>query len=165
MRPSNNLENKTLLDTYYIDRRVQLVCVKVQTHNSLEPPLEYQDNESRFVMTLLIILGVTEILCSFRLVLAGKTGKEIPEIPEIEFLEKFSANNFALSVAENNASVPLNRYSSFFFSRKLLVICQKFREPSFCEVIDSCFISIWRFGSFKNPFAIITNLFKLSFRS
>ena len=114
MRPSNNLENKTLLDTYYIDRRVQLVCVKVQTHNSLEPPLEYQDNESRFVMTLLIILGVTEILCSFRLVLAGKTGKEIPEIPEIEFLEKFSANNFALSVAENNASVPLNRYSSFF---------------------------------------------------
>ena len=31
-----NLENKTPSDTYW---RVQLVCVKVQIHNSLEPPL------------------------------------------------------------------------------------------------------------------------------
>ena len=30
-------------------------------------------DESRFVMTFLTILGVTEILCSFRLVLEGKT--------------------------------------------------------------------------------------------
>ena len=30
-------------------------------------------------MTFLTILGVTEILYSFRLVLEGKTGKEIPE--------------------------------------------------------------------------------------
>ena len=30
-------------------------------------------------MTFLTILGVTEILCSFKLVLEGKTGKEIPE--------------------------------------------------------------------------------------
>ena len=36
-------------------------------------------NESRFVMTSLTILGVTEILSSFRLVLEGKTGKEISE--------------------------------------------------------------------------------------
>ena len=35
-------------------------------------------DESRFVMTFLTFLGVTEI-CSFRLVLEGKTGKEIPE--------------------------------------------------------------------------------------
>ena len=42
-------------------------------------------------MTFLIILGVTEILCSFRLVLAGKTGKEIPQSSRLEFLEKFSA--------------------------------------------------------------------------
>ena len=34
---------------------------------------------SRFVITYLTILGVTEILCSFRLFLEGKTGKEIPE--------------------------------------------------------------------------------------
>ena len=67
--------------------------MKVQAHSSLEPPLEYNRpdafEESRFVMTLLTILGVTEILCSFRLVLEGKTGKEIPESSRFEFLEKF----------------------------------------------------------------------------
>ena len=36
-------------------------------------------DESKVVMTFLTIKGVTEILCSFRLVLEGKTGKEIPE--------------------------------------------------------------------------------------
>ena len=40
-------------------------------------------------MTFLIILGVTDILCSLRLVLEGKTGKEIPESSRLEFLEKF----------------------------------------------------------------------------
>ena len=36
-------------------------------------------DESRFIVTFLTILGVTEISCSFRLVLEVKTGKEIPE--------------------------------------------------------------------------------------
>ena len=45
-------------------------------------------------MIFLTILGVTEILCSFRLVLEGKTVKEIPESSRLEFLEMFSANNF-----------------------------------------------------------------------
>ena len=54
-------------------------------------------------------MGVTEILSSFKLVLEGKTGKEIPESSRLEFLEKFSANNFALSDAEDNTSDPLNR--------------------------------------------------------
>ena len=66
-------------------------------------------DESRFVMTFLTILGVMEILCSFRLVLEGKTGKEIPESSRLEFLEKFLANNFALSHPEDNTSGPLNR--------------------------------------------------------
>ena len=48
-------------------------------------------------MTFLTILGVTEILCSFRLVLGGKTGKEIPKSSRLEILEKILANNFALS--------------------------------------------------------------------
>ena len=61
------------------------------------------------MMTFLTILRVKEILCSFRLVLEGKTGKEIPESSRLEFLEKFSANNFALSYAEDNTSGPLNR--------------------------------------------------------
>ena len=59
-------------------------------------------------MTSLTIFGVTEILFSFRLVLEGKTGKEIPESSRLEFLEKFFANNFALSHAEYNTSRPLN---------------------------------------------------------
>ena len=54
-------------------------------------------------------LTIMEILCSFRLVLVGKTGKEIPESSRLEFLEKFSANNFALSDAEDNTFGPLNR--------------------------------------------------------
>ena len=36
-------------------------------------------DKSRLAMTFLTILGVTEILCDFRLVLKGKTGKEVPE--------------------------------------------------------------------------------------
>ena len=59
-------------------------------------------------MTFLTILRVTEIFGSFRLVLEGKTGKEIPESSRLEFLEKFSANNFALSNTEDNTSGPLN---------------------------------------------------------
>ena len=43
MRPSNNLENKTLSDKYW---RIQLVCMEVQGHSSLEPPLEYNQKET-----------------------------------------------------------------------------------------------------------------------
>ena len=90
-------------------------------------------------MTFLIILGVTEILRSFKLVLEGKTGKEIPDSSRLEFLEKFSANNFALSDAEDNTSGPLNRggIADLPLLRTLLAIYQKSREPSFWEVIDS----------------------------
>ena len=56
-------------------------------------------DESRFVMIFLTILGVMEIFCNFRLVLEGKTDKEIPESSRLEFLENFLANNFALSDA------------------------------------------------------------------
>ena len=66
-------------------------------------------NESRFVMTFVTILGVIEMLCSFRLFLERKTGREIPVSSRSEFLEKFLANNFALSDAEDNTSGPLNR--------------------------------------------------------
>ena len=54
-------------------------------------------------------MQVTEISCSYRLVLEGKTGEETPESSTLEFLEKFLANNFALSDAEDNTSRPLNR--------------------------------------------------------
>ena len=64
--------------------------------------------ESRFTVAFLTMLGVTKILCSFRLVLEGKAGKEIPGSSRLEFLETFLANNFALANAEGNTSGPLN---------------------------------------------------------
>ena len=84
-------------------------------------------------MTFLLILGVTEILCSFRFVLERKTGKEIPESSRSEFSEKFLGNNFALSDAEENTSGPLNRegIADLPLLRRLLAIHQKSREPSF----------------------------------
>ena len=84
-------------------------------------------DESRFIMTFLTILGVMEILCSFRLVLEGKTGKEIPESSRLEFLEKFLANNFSLSDAEDNTSGPLSRggIADLCWLRTVLAICQK----------------------------------------
>ena len=90
-------------------------------------------DESRFVMTILTILGVMEILCNFRLALEEKLGKEISESSQFEFSEKFSANNFALSDAQDNTSNLLNRGGSADLPllRTLLAICQKFREPSF----------------------------------
>ena len=48
-------------------------------------------------MTFVTILGVMEILCSFRLVLYRKIGKEIHKSLSLELLEKFLANNCALS--------------------------------------------------------------------
>ena len=120
-------------------------------------------DESRFVMT---ILGVTEVICSFRLVLERKTGKEIPKSSRLEFLEKFLANNFALSDAEDNTSGLLNRggIADLPLLRTLLAIHQKSRELSFWEVMDSCFSSICKFSSFKKLFATITSLSELYFR-
>ena len=45
----------------------------------------------------------------------------------LEFLEKFLANNFALSDAKDNISGPLNRggIADLPLLRTLLVICQK----------------------------------------
>ena len=66
-------------------------------------------DESRFVTTFLTILGVMEILWSFRLVLEGEIGKEIPESSRLEFLEKFLANNSELPDTEDNTSRLLNK--------------------------------------------------------
>ena len=90
-------------------------------------------------MIILTILKVTEILCSFKLVLEGKTGKEIPESSRLEFLEKFSANNFALSDAEDNTSGLLNRggIADLPLLRTLLAIRQKWWEQSSWEGMDS----------------------------
>ena len=46
-------------------------------------------DESRLVMTFLTIFGVMEILWTFRLILEGETGKEIPVSSRLEFIESF----------------------------------------------------------------------------
>ena len=119
--------------------------MEVQAHNSLEPPLEYNQegpdafDELTLIMTFLTILGVIEILCAFRLVLEGKTGNEITDSSRLEFLEKFLTNNFPLSEAEDNTSRLLNRggITDLPLLRTLLAIYQKSREPSFWEVMES----------------------------
>ena len=96
-----------------------------------------------------------------------ETGNEISESSRFEFLEKFLAINFALSDAEGNTSVSLNRggIADLPLLRTLLAIRQKSREPSFWEVMELfCFSSICKFGSFKNPFATVTSLSELFFR-
>ena len=90
-------------------------------------------------MTFLTILVVTDILCSFKLVLNGKTGKKITESARLGFLEKISAKNFALPDAEDCTSRLLNRGSiaDLPLLRILLAIRQKIQEQSLWQVIDS----------------------------
>ena len=104
--------------------------MKVQAHSSLEPPPEYNQGQTPLMnqgfLTYLTILTVTEILCSFILVLEWKAGKEIPESSRLKFLEKFIANNLALSDAQYNTSWLLNRggIADLLLLRTLLAICQ-----------------------------------------
>ena len=65
-------------------------------------------DNSRIIMTFLTTSGVREI-CDFRLFVEGKTVKQTPESSRLEFLQKLSANNFALSDREDNTSGLLNR--------------------------------------------------------
>ena len=62
--------------------------MKVQAHSSLTTTgIQSGPNafdESRLIMTFLTLLEVIEVLCSFRLVLEGKTGKEIPKSSRLE---------------------------------------------------------------------------------
>ena len=78
-------------------------------------------------MTFLTILGVREILCDFRLVLEEKIVKEIPESSRLVFLQKLSANNFALSDGEGNTSRLMNRkgIEDLPLFRTILAIRQK----------------------------------------
>ena len=93
-------------------------------------------------------------------------GKQVKRYLSLELLETFSANNFALSDAEDNNFGLLNRGSIVDspLLRTLLAFCQKSQEPSFWKVMDSSFISICESGSFKNPFARINNLPEIYFR-
>ena len=65
--------------------------MKIQTHSSTNTGIQSGTgifDESGLVMTFLTNLGVKETLHIFRLVLEGKSGREIPESSRIESLEK-----------------------------------------------------------------------------
>ena len=106
------------------------------------------------------------ILCSFILVL-GETGKEIPETSTLEFLEEFSANDVVLLDAEDNTSSPLNRagIADLLLLRTIISNLPKVLRATFLGSDGLfCFISICKFDSFKNPFAMITSMPELYFR-
>ena len=119
-------------------------------------------------MTFLTILGVIESLCSFRLVLEGKTGKMIPNSSRLEFLENLLDNNVALSDAEDNTSGPLTRGDIADLSLLRTLLISNSPKVLRARFLGSdglfCFSSICKFDSFKNPFATITSLSELYFR-
>ena len=65
--------------------------------------------------------------------ISSRREKEIPESSRLDFLEKFSANNFSLSDAEDITSGLLNRggIADLPLLRTLLKIHQNSREPGF----------------------------------
>ena len=84
-------------------------------------------DQSMLVMTFLTNLEILRILFSFRLVLEGKVGKEIPQSSRLAILENFSVNNLALSDAEDKLSWSSNRggITDLPSLRTLLTIRQK----------------------------------------
>ena len=129
MRPSDNLENKTIFSHILKSTARMYESSGTQFFRATTGIQSGPDvfDESKFVMTFLTIFGDTEILCTYRLVLEGKIGKEIPESSRLEFLEKSLANNFALSDAEGNTYKLFNRggIAGLPLLRTLLAILQK----------------------------------------
>ena len=125
-------------------------------------------DESRFVMTFLTILKVTEILCSFKLVLEEKIGQQILTSSRLEILKRFLPNNRALNIRcrrQHLRAVEQRRYCRFTFVENTISNSLKVPRAQFLGINGVfCFISIWKFGCFKNPFATITCLSELYFR-
>ena len=113
-------------------------------------------DESKFIVTFSSILGVIEILFSFRLVLEGKTGKEMHKSSRVEFLEKFLANSFALLDAEDNTSGLLNRGGIPDLPWDTISNSPKVTRTKFLRSDGLfCFSSIYKFANFKNPFVTL----------
>ena len=95
MRPSNNLGNKTPSNTLKSSASIYKSSgsqfLRTTTRTQSRPDAF---DKSRFIMTFLTILGFTETLYSFRLVLEETTGKGISDSSGLEFFD------FALSDAE-----------------------------------------------------------------
>ena len=94
------------------------------------------------------------MLCSFKLVLEQKTGKEIPESSRLEFIEKCSANNFVLPDAQDNTSGLLyTTYSRFTFVENTISNSPEITRAKFLGNNGLfCFTKTCQFGGFKNLF-------------
>ena len=118
-------------------------------------------------MNFLIIFGITEISCSFRLVSEGKTGKEIPESSRLEFFKKFLAKDFFIRCKREHFHwTELNRVSitDLPLLRRLLAIFQELRDPSFWEVMES-FILLAHASLASPKTLFVTSLSELYLRS
>ena len=118
-------------------------------------------------MTFLYVLGVTEILCSFRLVLEGKTGNKITESSRLEFKEKIFANKFFFTRCKRQHpwAVEEKGYSGFTIVENTISNLPKVLRAKFLvSNRPFSFSSICMFGTFKNPFATTTSLSELCFR-
>ena len=105
-------------------------------------------------MTFLTNLRVTRRLCNLKLVIEGKTGKQIPESSGLDF----SANDFALSDAAKKTSDPLSRgcTADLPLLEALLAICTKNTKS---HVNPKC-----KFGSCKSHSTLITSLSECQYR-
>ena len=119
--------------------------------------------KSRFIMTFPTKLGVTEILCSFKLVLEGKGGKEMPELLRCSSQKSFQQTILLYRMQKTTPpAVGQRRYSRFTFVENAISNSPKFLRTRFLGSSGIfCFISICKFGSFKNPFTTNTSLSEL----
>ena len=113
-------------------------------------------------MTFSTILGVTETLCSFRLGLEGKDARII----KIRVLRKvISKQSCFIRCRRQHLWANENRnYIRFTFENIISNSPKVRRAKVLASDVFFCFSSIFKFGSFKNPFAKITSLSEFYFR-
>ena len=95
-----------------------------------------------------------------------KAGKGMPDYSRFEFIEKFLANNcFIRYIRQHLRAIEQRRYSRFTFVENPISDLSQISKATFLQSDGLfCFISIYKFDSFKNPFVTTTSLSELYFR-
>ena len=77
-------------------------------------------------------MGDTEIFCTSKLVLEGKTDKEIPESSRTELLETFSANNLLYQMQKTkpvkNISKNVQSFLEISHMQREILLSHKLRD-------------------------------------
>ena len=108
-------------------------------------------DEWRFVTTFSTILEITQILCSLKLVLERKRGKEILESSRLEFFEK----NFSKQICfikyrrQHLWTIEQRMYSRFIFIESTISNFPKVSRAQFLES-DGLFCFISKFASYAS---------------